>query len=317
MNTVHITVPSDMGGERVDKVVAVLVERSRADVRRIIDGGGVTTVEGKVKPSDRFPSGTDLWVEAPSEMTAPAPDPEVPFDVLHEDDWLLVVDKPVGVVVHPGPGTNHGTLVNGLIARFPEIVGVGQQDRWGIVHRLDRDTSGLLVVARTTEAYEGLISMMRQRRIHRRYLTLVLGSFTNLTGTIDAPIGRDSVHRTRMRVTRDGRPSVSHYRKLAWWSSPDTTLLSVELETGRTHQIRVHMRSIDHPIVGDGAYGRVGVAGDPGRPWLHARQLMFDHPRSGKPISITSQLPTDLCDSLAVLGEPAAGSVADLDGAPL
>lgn len=244
-------------------------------------------------------------------------DETVEFGIAYEDASVIIVDKPVGLVVHPGSGRTKRTLAHGLLARFPELEGVGQKDRWGIVHRLDRDTSGLLVVARTDDAYAALTDMMRSRSIRRRYLTLVRGVFTNTIGTIDAPIGRDVTNRTRMRVGHDGRPAVTHYRRLATWEHGDVSLLSVVLETGRTHQIRVHMRAIDHPILGDPAYGRTGIKGDPGRPWLHARQLTFDHPVSGETIDVVSPLPTDLIDSLATLGEPDSGDLADVNGRPV
>jgi 23S rRNA pseudouridine1911/1915/1917 synthase len=153
--------------------------------------------------------------------------------------------------------------------------------------------------------------------IERRYLTLVQGLFTNTTGTIDAAIGRDPANRTRMRVTKQGREAKSHYRRLAAWHQREASLLSVRLETGRTHQIRVHMRAIDHPIIGDGAYGRSGVVGDPGRPWLHARQLTFDHPLQASRVDVVSPLPQDLSDSLEELGGPDVGDLVDTDGVHL
>jgi 23S rRNA pseudouridine1911/1915/1917 synthase len=234
--------------------------------------------------------------------------------VVHVDDDIIVVDKPAGVVVHPGSGRSTGTLVNGLMARYPDIVGVGQADRWGIVHRLDRDTSGLLVVARSDVAYERLIEMMKSRAVSRRYLTVVQGLFTNTLGTIEAPVGRDPQNPTRMHVTRSGRSARTHYRRLADWGLRDASLLSVDLDTGRTHQIRVHLRSIGHQILGDSAYGRRGVIGDPGRPWLHARDLSFKHPTTGDHLGFVSRLPDDLSDSLAVLGEPANGELVDVGG---
>ncbi len=313
----RVVVPPDLDGVRIDKVIAAVLGISRTRVRDVIDAGGATVADEPVKPGDRLAAGTVLIVDIPEAATDLAPDEDVPFSVVYEDADVIVVDKPVGVVVHPGSGSARGTLANGLLARFPELVGVGQRDRWGIVHRLDRDTSGLLVVARTAEAYDRLVAMMREREISRRYLTVVARVFTNTTGTIEAPIGRDPANPTRMRVVKSGRPAVTHYRRLAQWEDRNAALLSVELETGRTHQIRVHMAAIGAPIIGDGAYGRRGVLGDPGRPWLHARQLAFAHPRTGEPIDVTAPLPGDLCDSLDVLGSPDLGAVADLEGVPL
>jgi 23S rRNA pseudouridine1911/1915/1917 synthase len=221
------------------------------------------------------------------------------------------------VVVHPTSDRSTGTLVHGLLARYPDIRGVGQDGRWGIVHRLDRDTSGLLVVARTDDAYARLVEMMKRREVTRRYLTLVIGSFDNTTGTVEAPIGRDPNHPTRMRLDRSGKPARTHYRRLSAWLRPDRTLLSVTLDTGRTHQIRVHMQAIERPIVGDLAYGRSPTVDSPGRPWLHARELTFVHPMTGLSIDVRSNLPQDLTDSLESLGAPTIGDAHDVDGAPL
>jgi 23S rRNA pseudouridine1911/1915/1917 synthase len=314
---VTVRVPDDQATDRADKVLASLLDVSRSVARAIVETGDATVDGIPVSASAKLSAGTVLEVNLPEGPKRMLGDESVPFDVIHEDQHLLVIDKPIGVVVHAGAGRTEGTLAHGLLARFPDIEGVGQKDRWGIVHRLDRDTSGLLVVARTVDAYGGLTDMLRRREISRRYLALVRGDFTNTTGTIDAPIGRDSLNRTRMRVARDGRPSRTHYRKLASWDSADVTLLSVTLETGRTHQIRVHMQAIDHPIVGDKAYGRAGGDGDPGRPWLHARELSFTHPMTSEDLDFESPLPSDLSDTLSLLGEPDDGSVTDMGGVAL
>lgn len=310
----RIEVPPDLAGERADKVIAVCLGVSRSEARSIVDSGDATVDDRSVKASDKLAVGTTVSLLVPVADTTLYPDDTVPFGVLYEDEHLLVVDKPIGVIVHPGSGRTTGTLANGLLARYPDIEGVGAEGRFGIVHRLDRDTSGLLVVARTQDSYERLTDMLRDRSVSRRYLALVQHGFTNTTGTVDAAIGRDPSNRTKMRVTKDGRKSLTHYRRLASWDSADASLLSVTLETGRTHQIRVHMRAIDHPIIGDAVYGRRGVIGDPGRPWLHARQLTFVHPQIGTSVDIISPLPTDLTDSLVALGEPDKGETADVNG---
>jgi 23S rRNA pseudouridine1911/1915/1917 synthase len=314
MNILEVVVPIEMDGDRADRVLAALLTSSRSAVRSIIDNGGATARGALVKPAEKLKAGTVLRVEIPIAEVDMRPEPDVSFEVVHVDDDIIVVDKPAGVVVHPGSGRSTGTLVNGLMARYPDIVGVGQEDRWGIVHRLDRDTSGLLVVARSDLAYSRLIDMMKNREVSRRYLSVVQGLFTNTLGTIEAPVGRDPQNPTRMHVTRSGRPARTHYRRLADWGTRDASLLSVDLDTGRTHQIRVHLRSIGHQILGDGAYGRRGVIGDPGRPWLHARELSFKHPTAGDRLNFVSGLPDDLSDSLAVLGEPANGELADISG---
>lgn len=312
-----IEVPPDLSGERADKIIASCLGLSRSEARAIVDAGDASIGDRHVRAADRLAVGTSIAVTMPQVGDGLVADHDVPFGVRYEDDHLLVIDKPIGVIVHPGSGRSSGTLANGLLARYPEIDGVGAEGRFGIVHRLDRDTSGLLVVARTHRAYRDLTAMLKAHTVARRYLTLVQGGFTNTTGTIDAPIGRDPRNRTKMRVSRDGRPSVTHYRRLASWDGPDATLVSVTLETGRTHQIRVHMRAIDHPIIGDSVYGRRGVAGDPGRPWLHARQLTFNHPETGAVVDVTAPLPPDLSDSLASLRDPDRGDTVDIDGEAL
>lgn len=312
-----VTVPDDLAGDRTDKIIAVSLDLSRGRVKEIIEQGLATVGGEPVKARSRAASGLVITVEVPEIEHHLAPDSSVPFDVVYEDRDVIVVDKPIGVVVHPGSGRSMGTLANGLLHRFPELAGVGQEDRWGIVHRLDRDTTGLLVVARTQVSYDRLVEMMRSRSITRRYLALVAGMFTNTKGTIDAPIGRDPANPTRMSVDRSGRDAITHYRRLAQWTGREATLLSVGLETGRTHQIRVHMRAIDRPIIGDTAYGRHGVLGDPGRPWLHARELAFTHPVSGEPCDFASALPVDLSASLDTLGLPDVGERSDINGAAI
>jgi 23S rRNA pseudouridine1911/1915/1917 synthase len=309
-----IEVSPDLSGERADKIIAACLGLSRSEARSIIDAGDALVGDRRVKASDKLAVGTSVALIVPETDTALVPDDTVPFSVRYEDEFLAVVDKPIGVVVHPGSGRSSGTLANGLLARYPEIDGVGAEGRFGIVHRLDRDTSGLLVVARTHDAHEMLTQMLKDHSVSRRYLALVQHGFTNTTGTVDAPVGRDAQNRTKMRVSRDGRSSITHYRQLATWDGFDASLLSVTLETGRTHQIRVHMRAIDHPIIGDSVYGRRAVVGDPGRPWLHARQLTFEHPQTSALIDIVSPLPQDLSDSLVALGNPDRGETVDVIG---
>jgi 23S rRNA pseudouridine1911/1915/1917 synthase len=310
----RLVIPPDMSGERADRAVAALLDLSRSKVRAIFDSGGVVIGGAPVRASHKMLAGDELEVSYTETINTLEPDADVPFSVLHDDDGFVIVDKPVGVVVHPSSERSRGTLVHGLLARYPEVEGVGQEGRWGIVHRLDRDTSGLLVVARTEVAYEQLSRMMRERDVTRRYLSVVAGLFDATTGTIDAPIARDQANPTRMKIDGSGRSARSSYRRIAGWSNHDASLVSVTLDTGRTHQIRVHMRAIDHPIIGDRAYGRPGTVGDPGRPWLHARQLTFAHPFTGETIDIVSPLPTDLGDSLSTLGEPDSGRLEDIDG---
>jgi 23S rRNA pseudouridine1911/1915/1917 synthase len=240
------------------------------------------------------------------------PEPQVAVDVVWADDDVVVVDKPAGLAVHPPAGdpARGGTLMSGLLDRFPEIAALADdscRERPGIVHRIDRGTSGLLVVARTPVALASLRGQIAAHSTDRVYAALVAGAFEATSGAVDAPIGRRSGHRT-MSVTADGRPSTSRYRVEAAWDRPEVTAVSVELETGRTHQIRVHMRAIGHPVVGDQPYGGRMLLGAT-RQMLHAHRLAFTHPRTGDRCSFVSPLPADLRAVLARAGTPVSGEI--------
>ena len=296
------SIPAALAGERVDRVVALLTDLSRAAVARLIEAGSVWLDETVVTTaSRRVVEGGRLVVDLPPDRDrAPAPDPSIQFLVRHEDTHLLVVDKPAGLVVHPGAGHDAGTLVNGLVARYPELCGVGEPHRPGIVHRLDRGTSGLLVVARTTGAYEALVAQMAAHEPDRIYRALVWGHPETDNGTIDAPVGRSSRHPTRMTVTAQGRSAVTHYVVDRRFTRPrPTSLLTCRLETGRTHQIRVHLKAIGHAVVGDRDYDGARPGLDPGRPFLHAGELRFRHPVTGDDVVVESPLPEDLVATLA------------------
>lgn len=292
-----------MAGERLDRVVALMAEVSRSVAARMIDEGSVT-VDGVTARSGslRVFAGCTIEAVRPAPRDPrPAADPEVEFAVVYEDPDIVVVDKPVDLVVHPGAGHVEGTLVNGLLARYPETADVGEAHRPGIVHRLDRTTSGLLVVARSPEAYQGLVAQMSAHEPERVYQALAWGLLRNDQGTIDAPIGRSPRHPTRMSVTDRGRRALTHYEVLERFIEPrETSLLSCRLETGRTHQIRVHLRAIGHPVVGDRAYdgGRPGI--DLARPFLHACALRFRHPVTNERLELESDLPDDLAAVLAL-----------------
>jgi 23S rRNA pseudouridine1911/1915/1917 synthase len=221
--------------------------------------------------------------------------------VLYEDDALVVIDKPPGMVVHPGSGQTGGTLAAGLLYRYPELDGVGAADRWGLVHRLDKDTSGAILVARTQGAFEALTQQLRERKISREYLALVEGVLKPPTGTIDAPIGRDPNTPTRRAVIREGKHARTHYRLIENFDERDLAYVKVTLETGRTHQIRVHFAAIGHPVVGETSYGSRREAGLSPRIFLHAGELRFQHPAGGGEIVVTSPLPPDLAAVLASL----------------
>lgn len=291
------TVSADQGGQRCDLVVARLGAISRAAARSLVESGEVT-VDGVVVDSPRAIVPAGAVVEFPPPPPDPGLQPEsVPFGVIYEDGHLAVVDKPFGVVTHPGAGETGPTLAAGVLHRWPAVRGVGDADRWGIVHRLDRDTSGLLVIALDADAERGLRQAIREHRVVREYLALVHGAPGAPTGTIEAPLARDPSRPTRMRLDPTGRPAVTHYRVERTFDT--MTLLRVTLETGRTHQIRVHLAAIDLPVAGDRVYGR--GAGSP-RLFLHATRLAFDHPVTGVPIVADSPLPSDLAAVLAELG---------------
>jgi 23S rRNA pseudouridine1911/1915/1917 synthase len=299
-------VPEALDGMRVDKAVALLTGRTRVAVSGLVASGRVA-VDGVVvtSRSTALRTGQMLTVEAEEESgrIRPGPEPDVIFEVLHADEAVVVVDKPAGLVVHPGHGHPTGTLVNGLFARFPEVATVGDPARPGIVHRLDRGTSGLLVVARTAGAYDALVAQLAARTVARTYRALVEGSVADDAGIVDAPVGRSHSSPTAMAVTRAGRPARTRYQVEERLGGPrPATLLEVTLETGRTHQIRVHLAAIGHPVAGDPVYGpvRTPAGGAPARPFLHACRLAFVHPVTGADVSWESALPADLLAELAV-----------------
>lgn len=281
-------IPADLDGERADLIVARLGGLSRAQARRLVDEQGVAVDGAIVGARTRLAAGSVVEFEPPPPDIGLVAE-EVGFEVRYEDEHLAVIDKPSGIVTHPGAGNRRGTLAAGILHRWPRVRGVGAEDRWGIVHRLDRDTSGLLVVALDEEAYQGLRQAMRRRAVDRTYLALVAGEPAMPTGTIDAPIGRDPGRPTRMRVDPEGRPARTHYRISAGFDG--ASLLELRLETGRTHQIRVHLASIGLPVMGDQVYGT--AAGSP-RVFLHASAIAFDHPVTGDRIEVDSELPEDL-----------------------
>jgi 23S rRNA pseudouridine1911/1915/1917 synthase len=296
----------DAAGTRLDAFLAGLgAAPSRAAAQRLIRAGRVT-VGGRAAPKNHRLSPGDVVVVSPGGETPAAAPAEVPFEVVYEDEHLLVVDKPAGVVIHPAPGHHGPTLVEALAGR---AAGGADAERRGIVHRLDRDTSGLLVVARSEEAYEALRRMMRRREIVREYLTLVDGHVDAESGTIDAPIGRDRARRTVVSTRTDrARAAVTHFEVVE--RLPRTTLLRVRLETGRTHQIRAHMAAIGHPVCGDPHYeGAIcGKRTALDRQFLHAARLMFRHPLSGELVQCESKPPVDLRRALDVARrEPVSG----------
>ena len=304
---VSVEVPSELDRVRIDRVLALLADVSRSVSRQMLEAGTVS-IAGVPATMATVPHTGDLVEYQLPEEEAPLQPEAIPFEVAYESADVIVVNKPAGLVVHPGAGNTSGTLASGLIHRYPELQQLGTENRWGLVHRLDRDTSGLLLVARSSQMHSYLQAELTARTIGRTYLALTSGRLHAATGTIDAPIGRDPLRPTRMALVQDGRPARTHYRRLAEWE--ECALVEVQLETGRTHQIRVHFAAIGNGLVGDAAYGRgLLVPGNPGRVWLHAMKLRFTLP-DGEVHEIESDLPADLVRSLQALGEPAIGDAA-------
>jgi 23S rRNA pseudouridine1911/1915/1917 synthase len=294
-------VPASLAGERVDRAVALLTGWSRADVAALIEAGAVLVGGQPVAKSRRLAEGDEVEVEGEPEADAPPVPEPVDFPAVFEDDDLVVVVKPAGLVVHPGAGHETGTLASGLLHRYPEIADVGDPMRPGIVHRLDRDTSGLMVVARSARAYDALTAALAAREIERRYLALAWGRFDARRGTIDAPIGRSATRRTRMAVRETGKEARTGYEVLNQYDHPVCTFLECRLETGRTHQIRVHLAAIGHPVVGDATYGGDRNPLRPGRPFLHAHALAVTHPTTGERLEFSDPLPPELAAVLSRL----------------
>ncbi|HET7572290.1 MAG TPA: RluA family pseudouridine synthase [Gaiellaceae bacterium] len=295
-----LRVADDAAGTRLDRYLASLPAiGSRAAAERILASGPVL-VDGRARPkSHRLEGGEELEFELPDQEPVSLAPEQRDFAIRFEDEHLLVVDKPAGVVVHPAPGHTRGTLVHGLLAAGAEG---GDDDRPGIVHRLDRDTSGLLVVARSDEAHARLQELIRERAVTREYLALVVGRPRSRRGTIDAPIGRDRHDRLRHSLDTDSpRAAVTHFEVEELL--PAHALLRVRLETGRTHQIRVHLAAIEIPVAGDPLYGRPGELGLE-RQFLHARRLVFPHPFGGEEVEVDSPLPDDLAAALDALRTP-------------
>ncbi len=300
----EVSVPEALDGERIDRVVSMLADVSRREALDLV-GEGRVSVDGRPpgKPSERLAAGATIVVLLPEkdDVLAPAPDIDVP--VVYADEHVLVVDKPAELVVHPGSGVADGTLVQALLAVYPDIASAGgESDRPGIVHRLDRGTSGLLMVARTNEARLSLSAQLAERTVLRRYLTLVWGNLTSNEGLIDAPLGRSPRDATRRAVVVGGRPARTRYRVIDRADDPGVSMLVCRLETGRTHQIRAHLEAIGHPVVADVRYAPRQPMLGLERPFLHAAELGFDHPVTGESMRFTSPLPPALSDLARSVG---------------
>lgn len=294
-------IPEALAGERVDRVVALIADVSRREAVDLINAGGVL-VNGRKpeKPSVRVDANVSITIEVTEQESGMEADPDVEFEIVFHDDDVVVINKPPDLVVHPGSGVRGSTLANGLLARFPEIETVGEPERPGIVHRLDRGTSGLLMVARTELAYHSLVGQLAARAVSRRYLSLADGLFESESGLIDAPLGRSLRDATRRAVVAGGSPARTHYEVITRFPDAEVSLVECVLETGRTHQIRAHLAAIDHPVVGDERYGGSPLAGLK-RPFLHAAHLGFTHPVTDEELYFDAPLPEDLQLVLAAL----------------
>ena len=304
------------GGERLDKwLTGQLPDRSRTEIQRWIEAGQVTRGGKVLKPSYRVAAGDAIDVLIPPVEDYEVEPEDIPLDILYEDDDLLVINKPAGMVVHPAAGNWRGTLVNAVLFHAPNLEGVGGAHRPGIVHRLDKDTSGVIVVAKNDASHRELQSQFKNRQVEKTYLALVYGGMNPERGEINAAIGRDPRDRKRMGVVpaSQGRPAATRYETLGAYKAPGTgerlTLLACRPLTGRTHQIRVHLAHVHHPIVGDEVYGprrKLPFAAPTGglRQFLHAQRLRFRLPSTSQPVEFTAPLPADLEAVLKALVEP-------------
>lgn len=302
----NLSIPEGLNQERVDAALSRLLGLSRNVIVGLIDAGEISKSGKVVGKSDRVITGDQLEILLPA-VKGEAKLTATPIDglkVVFDDEYLIVINKPVGIAAHPSPGWKGATVVGAIFAAGYQLATSGAAERQGVVHRLDVGTSGLMVVAKNEIAYSHLKDQFRQRTVSKVYHALVQGHMDPTVGTIDAPIDRHPREDYRFAVVANGKPSITHYKTLEVF--PAVTSLEIELETGRTHQIRVHFSALHHPLVGDLTYGadptlatRLGVS----RPWLHAKELGFTHPASGEQLSFTAEYPEDLTRSLQILSD--------------
>ena len=280
-------------GMRLDAYLSqYLPEHSRSEWRRLIEAGGVAVNGGEAKPATRLSGGDSLAIEPVAPHALLDPDPSIPLDVLYEDRAIVVLNKPAGLVVHPAPGNETGTLVHGLLARFPELRDPTGQMRPGIVHRLDKETSGVMVVGKTPAAVAALQRQMQANETRKRYRLLVDGNIEEDAGAIDAPIGRDRFNRQRMAVRADGRSAHTEFRVIE--RVPGYTYVDAGLVSGRTHQLRVHFAYIGHPVAADHVYGRRRAPQGLDRQFVHSRELTLTSPATKQQRTFIAELPEDL-----------------------
>jgi 23S rRNA pseudouridine1911/1915/1917 synthase len=304
VTTRSLPVPEGLAGERLDAALSRLLGVSRTKAVELVENGGVLVDGITPAKSDRVAAGAWLEVHLPEVSTAPPVEARTVegLDVIHEDGDIIVIDKPIGVAAHPSPGWAGPTVVGHLAASGRQVATSGAAERQGVVHRLDAGTSGLMVVAKSERAYSSLKRAFKERTVDKTYHALVQGHPDPFSGTVDAPIARHPRSDWKFAVVAGGRESITHYDTLE--AHRFATLLEIRLETGRTHQIRVHMAALQHPCVGDLTYGadptlaaRVGLS----RQWLHAMRLAFDHPGTGERVEFSSRLPADLTHALEVI----------------
>ena len=302
----NLSIPEGLNQERVDAALSRLLGLSRNVIVGLIEHGEISKDGKAVGKSDRVATGDQLEILLPA-AKGEAKLVATPIDglkVVYDDEYLIVIDKPVGIAAHPSPGWQGATVVGAIFAAGYQLATSGAAERQGVVHRLDVGTSGLMVVAKNEIAYSNLKDQFRERTVSKVYHALVQGHMDPTVGTIDAPIDRHPKEDYRFAVVANGKPSITHYKTLEVF--PAVTLLEIELETGRTHQIRVHFSALHHPLVGDLTYGSDPVLAQKltiTRPWLHAKQLAFTHPGSGERLSWNSEYPEDLTRSLALLSD--------------
>lgn len=293
-------IPEGIDSMRVDKAIALETHLARSAIAKLFKNNKVLVNGQNVKRSERISEGDEIEItfldDDPDEIVPQ----EMPLTVVYEDDHLVVINKDPYVVVHPGAGNPDHTLVNALVFAYPDIISVGQVHRPGIVHRLDATTSGLLVVAKTNKAYSRFVEMFSSHDVKRDYVALVWDKFETSSGLIDGAIGRSS-NRLRMAMRTDGKHARTHYSVTEYFEEKNVTLLDISLETGRTHQIRVHCAAIGHPIVGDKTYGGYRQSLECPRPFLHAHTLRFEHPVTGEDKEFHAPLPEDLQSVLSSL----------------
>ena len=302
----NLSIPEGLNQERVDAALSRLLGLSRNLIVGLIEAGEISKDGKAVGKSDRVITGDQLEVILPA-AKGEAKLVATPIDglkVVYDDEFLIVIDKPVGIAAHPSPGWQGATVVGAIFAAGYQLATSGAAERQGVVHRLDVGTSGLMVVAKNEIAYSSLKDQFRNRTVSKVYHALVQGHMDPTVGTIDAPIDRHPREDYRFAVVANGKPSITHYKTLEVF--PAVTLLEIELETGRTHQIRVHFSALHHPLVGDLTYGSdpaLAMKLSISRPWLHAKQLAFDHPGSGERMSFNAEYPADLTRSLEILSD--------------